>query len=285
LTHTTRSAQSFSFSGSKYQKMRLFIGSGVLKGAFSHYYFFNMKNVIKGLALGLWSCLFFCGTSKGQETDSVTIKGGHIHTEFLSPEWGWNRLVPNSGGEWPESYAPLEQLGGKSLHFGLGIFRQRVNLFKHRLELEYGLGLGFDRYEWASDYIMAPYAPFVTPALDTATYQRNSLHITSLGIPLLLGFGRESGRYWADYRIAVGGYADVVMGAKSKRRADSGDRAKERGDFNLLPLRYGLRADAEYGPFGFFFQYALSPFFSPAEDGGYELRNITLGMRLSLFRF
>lgn len=235
-------------------------------------FFLMSRAICRGLFMCL--CMLCWIILPAQEADSIAHKKGNMDTDFLLFELAWNRLLPNGDGV-------FQQQGAKSLHYGLGIFRQRVNLYRHRLGVEYGLGLVFDRYEWTGNYRMAPYAAFVTPVADTVDYRRNSLHITSLDLPLLLGFGKESDKVWHSYRVSVGGYLHVLMGTKTKRRAatEGASLIREGGSFNLPPVHYGIRSDVEWGRLGVFGKYAFSPFFKEAENGGYQMNAFTVGLR------
>ena len=225
------------------------------------------------------------GTVQGQETDTLVIeevdtlgKGKVMETRWLMLDMGWNSFIYNNANI---DNSPLELNRAKSFQFNLNIFRQRISLYKRKLNLEYGFVLDFNRYELANPYTLSPYTTTVNPVfIDTATYKRNSLHTASLTIPLLFQFESNPTKKKKSFHIGAGGYFGLVVGSKNKQRTIAGEKLSIKGDFNLPDFKYGIQTELGFSYFTVIYKLELSPFFVQTENAGYNLQAMTIGVRL-----
>ncbi len=228
-------------------------------------------------------------SSKAQEVDSLKIidtldTRKQINTRWLLLDIGWNGGIYYTGFTPPPSYIPVVLERKRSLHFGLNIFRQRINIYKHRLHIEYAVALNFDRFELENPYSFAPHNNLVTPSLvDTVSFSRNSLHLNSWMIPILLQYESNDLKKWKSFHVALGGHLGILMGANQKQKTIEGNRYKVKGDFNLPPIYYGLQGEIGFSYLTLFTRFNLSPFFIDAEDSGLAFTSFTFGLRLIPF--
>jgi hypothetical protein len=248
-----------------------------------------IKNIIK-IILPVFLFLLAFGTIQGQETDTLSLgeseqvdtlpktKGKVMETRWMMLDMGWNSFIYKNTNI---DNSPLELNGAKSFQFNLNIFRQRISLYKRKLNLEYGFVLDFNRYELKNPYTLSPYSTAVDPVfIDTTTYKRNSLHTASLTIPLLFQFESNPSKKKKSFHVGAGGYFGLIVGSKNKQRTITGGKLNTKGDFNLPYIKYGLQAELGFSYFTVIYKLELSPFFIPAQDAGYRLQAMTIGVRL-----
>lgn len=82
----------------------------------------------------------------------------------------------------------------------------------------------------------------------------------------------------AGFRIGVGGYAGYRLGSHAKVKYKGGKKDKDRDNFNLTNLRYGVRLQMGFRGTDLFFNYDLNELF--AEDKGPKLNAFSFGIIL-----
>lgn len=82
----------------------------------------------------------------------------------------------------------------------------------------------------------------------------------------------------AGFRIGIGGYAGYRLGSHSKVKYKGGKKDKDRDNFNLNNLRYGVRLQMGFRGTDLFFNYDLNELF--AEDKGPQLNAFSFGIIL-----
>lgn len=239
----------------------------------------EMKKGSKSLILMFLLGFFICSFSTAQEADSLVMeKKNAMETRWMLLDMGWNQFAfTNSNID----NSPLHLKMSKSFQFDLNIFRQRISLYKHKLNIEYGFVLDFNRYELANPYILQPYSTVVTPDLiDTVAYKRNSLKTVSFAIPLLVQFESNPDRKTHSFHIGAGAFLGLNVGAKNIQKTTEGEKYSVKGDFNLDKLKYGLQAEMGYSYVTFIYKLNLSSLFITQESRGYIIYPMTFGIRL-----
>lgn len=212
------------------------------------------------------------------EFDTIVLeKLPGMETRWLLLDIGFNQLAYANNGQ---NFTPFELEIGKSMQWTLNIFRQRVNLYRGKLNLSYGFALDFSRFELKNPYIVSPFTnQGVSVISDTVGYTRNSLHVASLIVPFMLQFESNPREKSKSFHFAAGAYFGLPVGEKNKLK--SPDRKMTvRGDFSIPAFSYGLQTEIGYSYLTFFGKYSLSPFFIPEADNGYDMNSWTVGIRL-----
>ncbi len=238
----------------------------------------------------------FCPTLDAQDVDSIPLiipevsdsvllsEKRNVTTRWFLIDFGWNRHLQKYGNVNQSYYDTLALKPWSSIHIGVNVFRQRISLYKHQLNLEYGFALQFDRFTLNRPYSLSPYSSFVTPEyVYQVTLKRNQLNLTSLSIPLLIQYEMNPLRMKKSLHLAAGGYFGVIMGAKQKQKTNDGEKISVKGNFNLSNIRYGLRGELGFSYLTFFAKWDLQPFFIQQQDLGYGLNTVTFGIRLIPF--
>lgn len=219
------------------------------------------------------------GLVSAQEVDTLQIEKKNVmETRWMLLDMGWNQFTftnPNIDN------SPLALNVSKSFQFDLNIFRQRISLYRHKLNIEYGFALDFNRYELANSYILQPYSTVVTPEfIDTVSYKRNSLKTISFAVPLLIQFESNPDQKFKSFHVGAGGFLGLNVSAKNIQRTTTREKLNVKGDFNLSSLKYGLQAEIGYSYVTFIYKLNLSSLFIGQQSSGYFIYPMTFGVRL-----
>ena len=179
----------------------------------------------------------------------------------------------------PEDGKYMELDDSKSIEFNLNLVDVSIPIVKKRLGLVTGLGLGWNNYKFNNkQLVLQNDGDSIYAVLDTETkYSKNKLSALYMNVPLMLEFQQPVGnkKLW----IAVGGYAGVKLGSNLKLITNDGAKTKNRKDYHLNTLRYGLRAQVGFDNFGVYCNYSLATLFK--KDKGPELYPLSLGVSLA----
>ncbi len=210
------------------------------------------------------------------QCDRKTLKNFKSRSMLL--DLGINTLLFNNTLQMPVDYKGLNMNPGKSINVKLHLFRQRVNLINHHLNLMYGLSLDMHNYRFSDPYNLKPRMDSVSLKVLDNSVRKSKLSDVWIELPVLLNF--ESNPWDSDrsFRINVGAYAGYLLGAHTKVKMADKTKIKERDDFNMQKFRYGLTGQIGYGWFNVFADYALTDFFNPGE--GPILTPFTVGITL-----
>lgn len=202
-----------------------------------------------------------------------------VKTRFMLLELGLNGYVNNAGGlTAPVGYSDLELNQSRSINVNLHLFRQRVNLIQHHVNLMYGLGFEFNDYMFANDVTLQAQAPELTFLNIEEPLKKTKLATTFLNLPVMLNFETNPEELKRSFRLSAGGYAGVLVGARTKYKTTNNKKVKERDDFNLNNFRYGVTGSIGYGWFNLYANYALSEMF--ADNQGPALNPWNVGIVL-----
>lgn len=227
-----------------------------------------------------------------EEKNSITInrpnksskEPDNISTRWMMMDIGMNTYLAEDGAfELPKELGDIDLDLGRSREFSLHIFRQRVNLIKHHVNLMYGLTTTWNSYHFKNDITLIKGADSLDIGGNTEelNFKRNKLRITTLTIPLLLNFETKPNNKNRSFRINAGGYAGYNIGTMTKQRSDEKGKVKVRDDFNTNDFHYGLMAQVGVGLFNVYGKYALTPLFK--EDQGPVLYPFSVGISLIYF--
>lgn len=183
-------------------------------------------------------------------------------TRFLLLELGINGYFNNQGGlNAPIGYSDLELQYSKSINVNLHLFRQRINLIQHHVNFTYGMGFEFSDYRFANNVTWTAQAPELTIEPLDEPLKKSKLATTFLNLPLMLNFETNPEEMKRSFHLSAGGYAGILLGARTKYKTTNNKKVKERDDFNLNHFRYGLTGSIGYGWFNLYANYALSEMF------------------------
>jgi hypothetical protein len=236
-----------------------------------------MKNFSFVLLIFLFPIYAFCGI----KTDST-----NSDSFGKSQPKAWNRFLMDVG---------LNQLQNVPQQLELNAWRSkgvnlyyyyRVRLFKDKLTLNPGFGLGLDSYSFNNHIIIGTSSTGQFQShIDTLNRDilKTKLATNYFDIPLELRF-KSSNDDLKAFRIAIGAKVGVLFNAHSKiKYIEDGfvRKAKNRDDFGLNQFRYGLIGRLGFSYFNVFGYYSLSHLFKNGK--GPEVTPFMVGITLSNF--
>lgn len=176
-------------------------------------------------------------------------------TDYAAAQAGgyFKTLRPADGPVTQNSY---KLVNAKSSNVNIWFFMQKVNLYKHVVNLKYGLGLEMYnfRYDTRLSYRKDP-APYVFN--DSISFTKNKLYVEYLTIPVMLNINTTP-----DSRRGFSFSAGVSAGylTNSRNKQVSGERGKEKikGDFNFENWRVALIGEMGLGPVRLYGSYSLN---------------------------
>lgn len=214
----------------------------------------------------------------GREKDKKR-KRKNVDVDFLNLDLGMNFLTHDMDFNLPAEMSVLDTKPLNSTHFGMHFLRTRLNLIKHHVNLVTAITLDNNRYAFRENIVLQPNMDTLTIVQDTINYRKNKLISWYGQIPLLLNFQTSPGNAKKNFHLSVGGYAGLLISAKTKRKSEEGGKINKSDDYNLNRFRYGATARIGYRNVELYCNYNLSSMF--VEDQGPEIMPVTFGISLT----
>lgn len=148
--------------------------------------------------------------------------------------------------------------------------------------LKYGLGLTSNNYKYANNYVLSE-SNYETILLENPNeIVKSKLSTLFIEAPLLLQLDFSSNiREENGFNIAVGPFVGYMLKAKTKLiyldENNNSNKEKQKGEFHLNKVRYGLQAQFGVMGFNFYAKYHLSTLFEN-NKGPQELNVIDFGI-------
>jgi hypothetical protein len=145
---------------------------------------------------------------------------------------------------------------GKSSNVNIWLFMQKLNIYKHVVNLKYGLG--FEMYNFRYDsrlsYRKDPTAYVYN---DSVPFSKNKLFVSYITVPLMINFNTTPD-HRNGFNFSVGMSAGYLVDSRNKQI--SGERGKQKinGDFSFEPWRLATIAEVGLGPVRLYGSYSLN---------------------------
>jgi len=205
---------------------------------------------------------------------------------FAGVELGLNNYVtPDFDMNLPANASYMDLNTGKSWNVNLNILEYGLGLGTDKIGFVTGLGFEMTNYVFDFQNSIAKdvngdimeYIP-----LDAGNIVKSKFNMTYLTAPLLLEIHIPTGRKYIHLSGGLIGGVKIASNTKIKYEI-SGQKSKEKdkGDFNLAPLRYGATVRVGYRAIKLFANYYFTPLFS--ENSGPELYPFSIGLSLIPF--
>jgi hypothetical protein len=237
------------------------------------------------------------GTSVAQTSEPATKTGRPDIPGTFVMEFGFNRDFTG-----PDNFS-LRFWGSRTVNF---YYQYELRIAKSRISLVPGIGVslerfGFKKYRTLFNYndslrLMLPGQRINITSSDSVVNPmrgvRNSKLMTNyVDIPVELRYTSNPDDPARAFKVAVGGRIGYLLDSftKVKYKDDDGiKKLKDKQDFNLNKLRYGVSARIGYGNFSIFAYYNLTELFEKDKGIYYQkaLHNFptaTFGISLSSF--
>ena len=204
--------------------------------------------------------------SKGKEYKMPERRRGHnsnLRTNWWIVDLGFANYNDNTnyGSTAAQQYAPgsnsswLALRTGKSVNVNIWFFMQRLNMVKHVLNLQYGLGLELNNYRYKQNirYNANPPAISNPPivSLDNTpnrSYKKDKLAADYLTAPLMLNVNLTPGRHSDGFGFSGGVSAGWLYSARNKTITSDEGKKKAKDDFDLERFKISYVAELTLGP-------------------------------------
>jgi hypothetical protein len=169
---------------------------------------------------------------------------------------------------------------------------------KSNFSVHPGIGFGLERYKFSNDktlgYIPGPSSDYdtlrmvpVTSVITPSSIKKTGLITNYIDIPLEVRFNSNPDDPGRSFKVSLGFKFGVLYDSftKIKYRQDSETKKlKDKQNYNLNPIRYGVLFRIGAGSFSAFANYTLSPLFKDGEGpDGAKINNFTVGLTLAAF--
>jgi hypothetical protein len=245
--------------------------------------------------------------SGGNSTIDVTNKESHKHYEN---HWNWDgshkHHLDNISTNWliidvgfsgfndktnyasAEAQAFLHDPQGTPLNsgdfstksvisnFDLWLFMQKLNIYKHVVNLKYGFGIQNNDYYYKTPITYVDGAnPYVIRS--DKHFSRNKLAADFFTIPVMLNITTNPGSRYGGLQLSFGVSAGYLYASRQKQISAESGKQVVKTDFNLERWRINYVAELGVGPVKVYGSYGLTS----VHKYGVDQIPYTVGLRLS----
>ena len=220
---------------------------------------------------------------KNIETNWFIFDLGFANFVDKSPTLYWLAANPNSLPFYPGPVMSPENFtlnNKKSTNINIWVVTQKLNLYQHKINLKYGLGL--EMFNFRFDKPISFREDIVTNIkMDVVSFTKNKLLVRYLTVPVQINFSPNPTNRKALY-ASMGMSVGYLWNAKNKQI--SGERGKEkyRGNFNLNDWRFATIGELGVGAVRLYGSFANSNLFNKNQSF-IDMQPFAVGLRFSRF--
>lgn len=143
----------------------------------------------------------------------------------------------------------------------------KTRIFKEKpMFLKYGLSITSNNYKYVNNYILTQSNNTTLLIESENELTKSKLATLFIDVPLLLQLDLSSNKKEENgFNIAIGAFAGYMLKAKTKVISldanDNSQKEKQKGEFNINKIRYGVQAQFGVMDFNFYGKYHLSTLF------------------------
>jgi hypothetical protein len=167
--------------------------------------------------------------------------------DFLKNQQG----VPASKGDYSIK-------GARVSNFNLWFFMQRMNIYKHVINLKYGFGIENFNYYYKTPITYIEGANPYT-IRDSIIFSKNKIATDFFTIPVMLNFNTSPYSRHGGLQVSVGVSAGYMYSVRQKQISDERGKQKQKSDFNLERWKLAYVAELGLGPVRFYGSYNMTP--------------------------
>jgi hypothetical protein len=220
---------------------------------------------------------------KNTETNWWIFDLGFANLIDKSPTLYWLAANPNSLPFYPGPVMSPENfslINKKSTNVNIWVVTQKLNLYQHKINLKYGLGV--EMFNFRFDKSISFREDITTNVkFDVIPFTKNKLLVKYLTVPVQFNFSPNPYNKKAFY-ASIGMSAGYLWNAKNKQI--SGERGKEkfRGNFNLNDWRIATIGELGVGAVRLYGSFANTNLFN--QNQSYiDMQPFAVGLRFSKF--
>ena len=220
---------------------------------------------------------------KNIETNWWILDLGFANFIDKSPNTMWLAANPNALPYGPGPLMSPENFSlnnKKSTNVNIWVVTQKLNLYQHKINLKYGLGV--EMFNFRFDKPISFREDIVNNIkMDVVSFTKNKLLVKYLTIPLQINFSPNPTNKKGFY-ASIGMSAGYLWNAKNKQI--SGERGKEkfRGNFNLNDWRFATIGELGLGSVRLYGSFANNNLFNKNQSF-IDMQPFAVGLRFSKF--
>jgi hypothetical protein len=219
---------------------------------------------------------------KNIQTNWWTLDLGFANYHDKSPTIYWLApypdILPYGPGPIPSSSFSLNNK--KSTNVNLWVVQQKVNVYQHKINLKYGIGLEMFNFRFEKPISfredISGYVKY-----DDVVFTKNKLLVKYLTIPLQINF-KPNPNLKKGFYASVGMSAGYLMNAKNKQISEERGKEKFEGNFNLNDWRIATIGELGVGPIRLYGSYGMTNLFNKRQVF-YDMQPFSIGFRFSKF--
>ncbi len=220
---------------------------------------------------------------KNTETNWWILDIGFANFVDKSPTLYWLAANPNSLPFYPGPVMSPENFtlnNRKSTNVNLWVVTQKLNLYQHKINLKYGLGVEMFNFRFDKSISFREDIE-KNVKFDVIPFTKNKLLVKYLTVPVQFNFSPNPYNKKAFY-ASIGMSAGYLWNAKNKQI--SGERGKEkfRGNFNLNDWRFATIGELGVGAVRLYGSFANSNLFNENQSF-VDMQPFAVGLRFSKF--
>ena len=220
---------------------------------------------------------------KDTETNWWILDIGFANFVDKSPTLYWLAANPNSLPFYPGPVMSPENFtlnNRKSTNVNIWVVTQKLNLYQHKINLKYGLGVEMFNFRFDKSISFREDIE-KNVKFDVIPFTKNKLLVKYLTVPVQFNFSPNPYNKKAFY-ASIGMSAGYLWNAKNKQI--SGERGKEkfRGNFNLNDWRFATIGELGVGAVRLYGSFANSNLFNENQSF-VDMQPFAVGLRFSKF--
>jgi len=180
----------------------------------------------------------------------------------------------------PASKGDYSLRAGRISNFNLWLFLQRVNIYKHVVNLKYGFGIETNNYFYKNPitYVDGP-SPFTFR--DSVNFSRNKIAADFFTVPVMININTNpGGGRWGGFQISFGVSGGYLYSSRQKQVSNERGKQKQRTDFNLNKWKLAYVAELGLGPVKLYGSYSMTTL----HTFGLDQFPYNIGVRVTLFQ-
>ncbi len=219
---------------------------------------------------------------KNLQTNWWTLDLGFANYHDKSPVVYWLAANPNVLPYGPSPINPksLSLNNRKSSNVNLWIVQQKFNIYQHKINLKYGVGLEMFNFRFEKPISfredVVGYLKY-----DDVSFTKNKLLVKYLTVPVQISF-KPNPNLRRGFYASVGMSAGYLLNAKNKQISEANGKQKYAGNFNLNDWRVATIGELGVGPIRLYGSYGMTNLFNKSQVL-FDMQPFALGLRFSRF--
>jgi hypothetical protein len=176
-------------------------------------------------------------------------------------------------------------------------YQYEFRILKSHFSFVPGIGFSFERYKFKDGSVLQNYPAFDSIKMNTpvvagfSKLKKSKLITNYIEVPLEFRYNLNPEDPARSFKISIGGRVGYLFDSFTKvkyREESQTKKIKDKQNFNLSQLRYGVTGRIGFGSFSIFGYYNLNPLFEKGKepvlnDIRTEFSTLTVGLSLASF--